>query len=329
MVNTVETVKGGVKAIGKLVQGDTKGALKEVKQTPLFKEGEKLVQNVKQVGEGIVKGDIKKVGEGLLGVVTNDLLGFIPGQKALGVGAKAVKSGIKNSIEKTAKKDTKLVKDNIVDKSFKDKKSEEKAKEDRRKKQCQAKKTRRKRATDKTDDCDDSDKDLKCATPQFKKGNGNKVIRNTFTECKDYKLGDKCNYLCNAGFKEKPSSLTCQKIDKKAKWNAVIECEPQECHPDGFIFVESSAVKSVLDIRNNNAKENSDVILYLVKFDESKKLPIYSLAYHRFMVTMGKFRKRAGHYRIHPCTRLAKKQANDKDYAKNKYGKITLIIRLF
>lgn len=325
VVNTVETVKGSVKAVGKMMQGDAKGALKEVKQTPLFKEGEKLVENVKQVGEGIVKGDIKKIGEGLLGVATNDLLGFIPGQKALGIGAKAIKSGVKNTIEKVAKKDAKPVKDNIVDKGFKDKKGEEKAKENKKNKQCQAKKPRRrKRADDKKDDCDDSDKDLKCATPQFVKGNGNKVFKKTLQECKDYKLNERCNYLCNAGYRETPSTLNCIKIDKKAKWNVGAACEPQECQADGFIFVESSTIKSVLDIKKNDNKgSNNDIVLYLVKFDESKKLPIYSVVYHRFLITVGKINDRANGFRVHPCTRLQKKQATDKDYLKNKYCKIT------
>lgn len=80
MKNVGKTIVGGVKAVGKLVTGDAKGALKEIKETPLYKEGENLVKSVKTVGEGIVKGDLKKIGEGVLGVATNDLLGFIPGQ---------------------------------------------------------------------------------------------------------------------------------------------------------------------------------------------------------------------------------------------------------
>lgn len=353
-MNTVDTIKGGVKAVGKLIEGDPKGALKEVKKTPLYKEGENLVKNVKQVGEGIVKGDIKKVGEGLLGVATNDLLGFIPGQKALGVGAKAIKGGIKNTVESATKKgakketkETKTDKDNVIDKSFKDKKAEEKAKEDKKKKQCDAKKKRSRRATGsdkKSDDgCDDDDKDLKCPRPRYAEADRFNVILSSFHECANAEIGEKCNYLCNAGYNEKPDALWCRNSGKKDKngkketiWTAKnvsttpvdASCQAQACYSDGFIFVESSTVKSVLDKRNKNEQSkyddedlagdsiftNRDVILYLVKYDEDKKIPIYSVAYHRWMMTMGNFRERPGHFREHPCTRLFGKQADDDDY---------------
>lgn len=308
-----------MKAVGKLLKGDAKGALNEVKKTPLYKEGESLVKSVKQVGEGIVTGDAKKIGSGLFGLATNDLLGFIPGEKALAIGAKAIKSGIKNTVEKTAKKDAKPAKDDIVDKSFKDKKGEEKAKQDKENKKCTAKKTRRRRAADPNDDkCDkkDEDKKIKCGQPNYLAGNGNDVLSKTLKACKDDHVGERCQFLCNAGFIEKPKSLLCQKVTvggkSTGKWDAEAGCEAQPCRADGFIFVESSTILSVLDTK----KGNTDVLLYLVKFDETKKLPKYSVAYTKYSMTNAKFNSRKDSFRIHPCARLAKLQTFNSDYSK-------------
>lgn len=336
VVNTVETVKGGVKAVGKLVKGDTKGALKEVKATPLFKEGENLVKSVKQVGEGIVKGDLKKVGDGLLGVATNDLLGFIPGQKALGIGAKAVKSGIKNVVEKTAKKDVakKPAKDDIVDKSFKDKKSEEKAKEDKKKKECNAKKTRKRRATDgkKDDDCDK--KDVFCNdVPSITAKSESKILKPSLTKCKGMKADsksadDRCFYLCNAGFEEKPESLLCKEVNGKGEWDGTAGCEPQPCGTDGFIRVESSTLGSVLD----KTRGYKSIFLYLVKYDSVKRLPIYSMTYYKFSLSLAKFSNRKNKdegddFRQHPCLTLRGKQAASNWYTGS--GKCCIIHLFF
>lgn len=306
----MKTVEGGAKAVGKLVTGDPKGALEEVKQTPLYKSGEELVENIKEVGSGIIEGDLKKVGNGLLGVVTNDIVGFIPGEKLLGIGAKAAKKGIKKGIKKGAKKDLKNTKDDIVEKGFKDKKPDKKDKQRDRNKQCPAKNNRPKREAKKRKrgDCDNDDDDY-CKKPTPQKGKTREILKNSLNDCADTKVRKTCNYLCQAGYNEKPSALTCQ---SKNTWNPPHPgCEPQECGANGFIFVESSTIRSVLD----KTKGNRNVLLYLVLFDESKKLPIYSVAYYKFTLTLGKFSSRANNFRVHPCTRLIGKQADDKDYS--------------
>lgn len=93
-MNSIDTLNGGVEAVRKLVDGDPAGALEEIKQTPLYKEGENLVQSVIELGDGIAEGDFEKMGNGILGIASNDLLAFIPGEKGFSIGAKAWKQSI-------------------------------------------------------------------------------------------------------------------------------------------------------------------------------------------------------------------------------------------
>lgn len=320
---------GGAKAVGKLVTGDAKGALEEVKNTPIYKEGENLIENVKTVGDGIVHGDLKKIGEGLLGVATNDLLSFIPGQKAIGIGAKAIKTGIKGTIKgaknavkgvkktfkKGAKKDAKHAKDNIVEKNFKKKDHDTKKKKDKDKKkeQCPVKNRKTKRATGKKRKRGDCDDEETCKKPKFQRGSGKKIIRSSLTPCASSKFREFCFYLCNAGFSEKPEHLVCE---AKGRWSADADCEAQTCERENilhkyFILVKSSTVLSVLDKKRGN----KEVPLYLVLFDDKKKLPIYSVAYYKFSLVSAKFTKRTNNFRPHPCTALINKQAYNKDYS--------------
>lgn len=322
--NIGKSIVGGAKAIGKLVTGDPKGALKEIKATPIYKEGENLVKSVKNVGEGIVTGNFKKIGEGLLGVATNDLLSFIPGQKVLSTGAKAITKGVKetvkNTIKKGAKKDAKNAKDDIVEKNFKKKDHDVNNKKDKKKK-CPVKKGKTKRAADKRkrDDCsddddDDDDKKKRCKKPDFQKGSGTHIIKSSLHACMNSKLNEHCFYMCNAGYDEKPERLIC---GPNEKWSANAACEPQVCEPAGahksFILVKSSTILSVLDKKRGN----DEVPLYLVLFDESKKLPIYSVTYYKFALATGKFTPRTDNFRPHPCIRLNNKQAVNKDYSRN------------
>lgn len=315
----VKSVVGGAKAIGKLVTGDAKGALKEIKATPIYKEGENLVKNIKNVGEGIVTGNFKKIGKGLLGVATNDLLSFIPGQKVLSTGAKAITKGVKetvkSSVKRGSKKDGKHAKNDIVENNFKKKDHDAKNKKDK-KKECKPKKGRTKRASDssKKDDCSDDDDKKKCKKPDFQQGSGTHIIKSSLHACMNSKPNERCFYLCNAGYDEKPDRLIC---GPNERWSANAACVPQVCEPAGvgksFILVKSSTISSVFDKK----KGNSEVPLYLVLYDKSKKLPIYSVAYYKFVLASGKVTPRTDNFRPHPCVRLNNKQAVNRDYSRN------------
>lgn len=192
----------------------------------MVKSAEKLYHDVKTVGEGIVQGDIKKIGKGALGVVTSDFVDFIPGPGKIistaGKGLKGAINGGKNAVKDKGKKgnvvknnvrkswlylkffcyaDSKKGKDDIAKKN--NQKSDEKKKKDKeeKEKKCAAK-SRKKRASAgdkrKRDDCNDKN----CPKPQVPQGSRGKLLPKTLNKCNNVKPKGKCNYLCNAGYTE-------------------------------------------------------------------------------------------------------------------------------
>lgn len=216
---------------------------------------------------------------------------------------------VKSTAKKDAKKDAKSPKDDVADNNFK---KEQTKKEKEKEQQCKANNRpkralgKRKRGQCAPDECDQ---------PEFVTGSGNNLIKSSTKACKGTKVDKHCFYLCNAGYDEKPERLVCRSRDT---WSAKASCEPQVCEASGLdkslIIVKSSTIQSVLD---NRANDNKEIPLYLVLYDNSRKTPIYSVAYYKFALTSGKFTKRTDNFRPHPCTRLTNKQATDADYSTN------------
>lgn len=379
-------MKGGINAVDRLFHNDKDGALNAIKETPLYHSGEQLVESAKQIGEGIYHGDVRKIGEGAFGLLTNDLTGMIPGGKAFGAigkivkktGKKLAKKGLKKEAKQGLKTEVKHMKDDIAENSFKkkrktkkdepDKKKKKKDKKDKNndndndkeQKQCpvkekkggrikravvrpkkpartpnkpaKAKPTRKKKEPKKKKqtECDDPDK---CGIPNIKLGSRRTYFNDTVEDCRNTAAGKFCHYLCHPGYDEKPHALICKDHGQNDKrWDREVECEPQTCeHSLLGTFIKVKAPRWGSDIYITN-KRGPDALLYAVLFDESKKLPIYSLAYHNFPVHV-KVAERAESFRQHPCSRLGDNQAKNSDYLNNKklnkipnpHGKIFMV----
>lgn len=366
----IDTVAGGFNAIDKLLDGDKSGALKAITETPLYRSGEELVESVKQVGEGIYQGDLGKIGNGALGILTNDFTSLIPGGKAIGTVGKIAKKSAKELLKKGFKKEAKQglkmevkhMKNDIAENTFKkkrktkrdqpDKKKKKKDKKDKRdktdgkndndeeQKQCPVKEKKGKRMkravvrppktgrkttkpakgkkgkknsskTKKQNQCNDPDK---CGIPEIREGSIGKYFKDTVEDCRNTAAGKFCHYLCHPGYDEQPQALICKDHGHNDKrWDHHVECEPHSCEQTlSGTFIKVKAPRWGSDIYITN-KRGPDALLYAVLFDESKKLPIYSVAFHNFPVHV-KIAARAESFRQHPCSRLGQNQAKNADY---------------
>lgn len=178
--NGIDTVKGGFKAVDKLLHGDLNDALNAIKETPLYKSGEELVENIKEIDEGIVDGDLEKIGKGAFGVLTNDITSMIPVGKVIGTVEKVAEKGVKKVATKGFKKaehgiKTKVTnfKDDIAEKGFKKKGKPKNKKDhphpDNQKKNKNDKKDKKDKK-DKNDKKNEKDKQQKQCKVKEKKG---------------------------------------------------------------------------------------------------------------------------------------------------------------
>lgn len=270
----VDTAKGVVRAVDKAVHGDFEGAKKAALDIPIVKD----VKNVVEFGGAVVSGDwdtakakAADAGQSLLNVG----LTVVPGAgKVVGnlgkSAAKSLKPALKNG-NKAAEnvKPKKIDGKNENKNRDKDKQQEDKFDEETceyRTKRAAAKgngKTKKK--------CDQN----KCDAP---KGVANS-FGETFSSCDDKKVGVDCSYECKVGYEEKGPSITCSNVPKKkATWSPKPECTLYVCDAGSYpvVPVMTPKVSGFSSIASSKY-----IVAYIVLFDKSRRLPVWSAALHQ------------------------------------------------
>uniref|UniRef100_T1KLX8 Chitinase n=1 Tax=Tetranychus urticae TaxID=32264 RepID=T1KLX8_TETUR len=342
--NTAKTIidsgKGLVKAAGKFIKGDIKGAADAAMKIP-------IVKDIKTIGEAagsLFKGDFKsfkKKGAEFLQSGTFDLLSMaIPGGgiagKGLSIASKAIantgkisKNAAKTGVKKLKTKD-KITKDRSKSDQSKSKsKGEDNKKKDKdrdaeqRGSQCDVKNKHTKRATKRKrpgKDCDDDDKgNGACPRPvsNVHGPNLDPIIPSTTNDCRNRKVNAKCDFECEPGYEEVEPTITCKNIGKnKLDWMPKPECKLKDCAKTNQVLISLTTPKNKLGAVGTS----KHVVVYSVLFNKRRKLPIWSIALHQSNVWQHKsyneffFKSRENRFKKYPCPSLVAYQANDLDY---------------
>lgn len=275
VTEVVDTAKGVVKAVDKTVHGDFEGAKKAALNIPIVKD----VKNVVEFGGAVISGDwdsAKKKAADAGASLLNVGLTFVPGVgKVVGnIGKSAVK-GLKPAL-KNGNKATKNIKPKKNDsKNENKKKDKDKQKEDKFDEETCEYRTKRAAAKGKgktnKKKCDPN----KCDAP--------KGITNSYGEsfepCDDKKVGVDCSYECKVGFEEKGPSITCSSAPKKkATWSPKPECTLYVCDAGSYpvVPVMTPKIKGLSSIASSKY-----IVAYVVLFDKSRRLPVWSAALHQ------------------------------------------------
>jgi hypothetical protein len=273
----VDTAKGVAKAVGKVVKGDLNGAKNAITNIPIVKD----IKNAVEFGGAVISGnwdDAKEKGIDLLGSSLLDvgLTVIAPGVgKVIGTGLKSIAKGSKAAIKNTKKLSSNgrskiTQKNNNLDKEnngkLKNKNKDEKDNIDR----CESRHTR---ATTKRGKygC----KRAECDAPKGVRFS----LKNTFQRCNRKQVGSKCHYECKVGYEEKGPSATCiKKTNQMSLWDPKPECTLDKCDDSKFpvIAVRTPKVESLTSISTSKY-----IVVYVVMFDKSRKLPVWSVALHQ------------------------------------------------
>lgn len=268
----VDTAKGVVQAVDKAVHGDLEGAKKAALDIPIVKD----VKNVVEFGGAVISGDwdtakekAADAGSSLLNVG----LTFVPGVgKVVGNLGKSAAKGLKPAL-KNGNKGTKNIKPKKND-SKNENKKKDKQQEDKYDEETCEYRTKRSAAKGngkKKKKCDPN----KCDAP---KGITHS-FGETFESCDDKKVGVDCSYECKVGYEEKGPSVTCSSVPKKkATWSPKPECSLYVCDagPYPVVPVMTPKVSGFSSIASSKY-----IVAYVVLFDTSRKLPVWSAALHQ------------------------------------------------
>jgi len=291
----VNTAKGVVNTVGNLVKGDIKAAGESFKKIPVVE----LAKNTVELGGAVFTGDwdkAKKKGKEIIEsdafelvttvalpgagkVITTGVKAGIKGlAKAGKKGAKDIVKGGKNKVDDVAK-DSRNVKNGKKDGDRNDKKKDKEVEKERGEK-CDNKK-RGKRSNppakvQKTNpgSCKNQNKNAKCSKPK----RVTYVITSTLNECDNAKPGDKCSYECKPGYHEENPTATCSRVQNDAIWQPKPKCTAETC-PAGanpLIVLETPQAEAF-----GPTALGKYITAYVVLFDKSRRLPIWSVALHQ------------------------------------------------
>ncbi|KAI5695562.1 hypothetical protein M8J75_000247 [Diaphorina citri] len=345
----VKTVGGVAKTIGKAVTGDLKGAKKEFMDIPVVKD----VKNVVDLGKAVVTGDWKKAKEKGADLLTSGTLDLvttvIPGGKIVGTAAKAVGKGLKgaatatkqagNTVKREVNKGIskvenkkKEIKDKKRDKDDKKKDEPDKKKEEDRS-DCKKKRTKRGGVStkNKTPAGPSGTKRKKpCDDDYCPKPNWANLIDETVEDCKKVKEGERCDYECEPSYREVDPRITCKKERNTLVWPNDGRCVLETCSGNpSLVSMETPQVGSLY--RPGFGKY---ITAYIVYFDKTKKLPLWSMSYLQAEIKkygFGKYKsmsynqfkdyERSGSFYQHECTHLVGHQGKDADYLATGYDR--------
>lgn len=277
----VDTAKGVVKAVGNVVKGDLKGAKNAITNIPIVKD----VKNAVEFGGAVITGDwdtAKKKGLDLLdsSLVDIGLTVIAPGVgKVIGTGLKSIAKGSKTAV-KTLKNQSKNSKDKVKPK-----------KNDTGKQQDSSKKRPEDKDKDKKDEVDRCENRQTRATS---KKNGKysckrstcdkpKGVRFSYTRsfdrCGNKQVGSGCHYECKVGYEEKGPVAKCsKKTNQMTVWDPQPECTVYKCADSKFPVV---AVKTPKVDTLTSISSSKYIVVYVVMFDKSRKIPVWSVALHQ------------------------------------------------
>ncbi|XP_026686851.1 uncharacterized protein LOC113471698, partial [Diaphorina citri] len=345
----VKTVGGVAKTIGKAVTGDLKGAKKEFMDIPVVKD----VKNVVDLGKAVVTGDWKKAKEKGADLLTSGTLDLvttvIPGGKIVGTAAKAIGKGLKGAATatkqagSTVKREVnkgiskvenkkKEIKDKKRDKDDKKKDEPDKKKEEDRS-DCKKKRTKRGGVStkNKTPAGPSGTKRKKpCDDDYCPKPNWANLIDETVEDCKKVKEGERCDYECEPSYREVDPRITCKKERNTLVWPNDGRCVLETCSGNpSLVSMETPQVGSLY--RPGFGKY---ITAYIVYFDKTKKLPLWSMSYLQAEIKkygFGKYKsmsynqfkdyERSGSFYQHECTHLVGHQGKDADYLATGYDR--------
>lgn len=273
----VDTAKGVAKAVGKVVKGDLNGAKNAITDIPIVND----IKNAVDFGGAVISGNwdtAKEKGIDLLGSSLLDvgLTVIAPGVgKVIGTGLKSIAKGSKVAI-KNAKKQSNKVRSQIKQKKnnadkenngkLKDKNKDKKENTDR----CESRHTR---ATTKRGK-------YGCRRAECEAPTGVRFsLTRTFQRCNRKQVGSKCHYECKVGYKEIGPSATCiKKTNQMSLWDPKPECILYKCDEIKFpvIAVRTPKIESLTSISTSKY-----IVVYVVMFDKSRKLPVWSVALHQ------------------------------------------------
>lgn len=277
----VDTVSGVVTTIGKVVKGDLNGAKEAALSIPIVKD----VKNVVELGGAIISGDkdaIKEKGLDLLGssIVDVGLTVVAPGVgKVISTGLKTAAKGTKTAL-KNAKNQVDKINKNIKPKknnNDKDKpKDKDKDKDKNKDDDNDSCETRPKRAPSnngnkKKKACKPSD----CDAPKSIRYS----LKNSFKQCNNKAIGSQCPYECKVGYEEKGPRPKCVKrTNSKSEWDPKPECSLYTCDNNKYpiVVVKTPKIDSLTSISTSDF-----IVVYVVMFDKSRKLPVWSVALHQ------------------------------------------------
>lgn len=273
----VDTAKGVAKAVSKVVKGDLNGAKNAITNIPIVKD----IKNAVEFGGAVISGDwdaAKEKGVDLLGSSLLDvgLTVIAPGVgKVIGTGLKSITKGSKLAIKNTKKQANKVRREIKQKKNNLNKENNGKLKNKNKDKKdnidrCES---RHRRATTKRGKygC----KRAECDAPTGVRFS----LTRTFQRCNRKQVGSKCHYECKVGYEEKGPSATCiKKTNQMSLWDPKPECTLYKCDDIKFpvIAVKTPKIESLTSISTSKY-----IVVYVVMFDKSRKLPVWSVALHQ------------------------------------------------
>lgn len=311
-----DTAVGVVKTISNVVQGKFDKAKESFLNIPIVKSVKEVGQNVVKLGSSLVKGDWKGVKDAGLGLVTSDVLDFVPGGKVVSTAGKILKgitkSGAKGAKGQAAKNskdglDKKVTKDRGGQK--RDNKDDPKKDKERPGSECENRPKRqtalgkRKRPTQ-TKQCNKSTND-KCVKPDTKR-----AFEKSLSDCHLTKVNSRCAYECEAGYTEDPKFVTCRKSGQVTRWSPDPKCDHDKCGAGAYRIIPVKIRPPLL-----NLKVNGEMVAFVIYLDRDRRLPIWSAAVHDKLNTVPVIKRFKPFYK-HPCLN-DKQQATSADYAKS------------
>lgn len=277
----VDTAKGVVKAVDKVVKGDLKGAKNAITNIPIVKD----IKNAVELGGAVISGDwdtAKEKGIDLLGssLVDVGLTVIAPGVgKIIGTGLKSIAKGSKTAI-KNLKKQSDKVEHTIKPKQNNDMNKENKngklkpkdkdKKKDEDVDRCESRRTRTTSSQKGKHSC----KRAQCDAPKGVRF----ALTESFENCNKKQVESKCHYECKVGYEEKGPSATCTKKNQKTVWDPQPECSLYKCSDSMFpiVAVKTPKIESLTSIPTSKY-----IVVYVVMFDKSRKIPVWSVALHQ------------------------------------------------
>lgn len=277
----VDTAKGVVKAVDKVVKGDLNGAKNAITDIPIVKD----VKNAVEFGGAVISGDwdtAKEKGLDLLGssLVDVGLTVIAPGVgKVIGTGLKSIAKGSKTAIKNIKKQSDKGIdkikpKKNDIDKGKNDDKLKPKDKDKNKEDEFDRCENRKIRATSKKKG-KYSCKRAECDAPK----NVRFSLTQTFKRCANKQVGSQCHYECKVGYEEKGPSASCtKKSNQLAFWDPQPECTLYKCDDTRYpvVAVKTPKIDSLTSISTSKY-----IVVYVVMFDKSRKIPVWSVALHQ------------------------------------------------